>query len=68
MMKINNGLKSGFLIVFISILGIMFFKIKGDPIPVFFTRFLVVGIVVSAAGFFTSKMFPDDDSDDRRLR
>lgn len=46
----NNGTKSGLIILFISILGIVFFTIQGSEIPVFFTRFLIVGGLMTGGG------------------
>ena len=53
-MNFNNGLKSGLLIMFISVLGIVGFLVSGNPIPVFFKRFLVVGFIITFIGLATN--------------
>ena len=46
----NNGMKSGLLIIFISVLGIVFFTVKGSPVPEFFPKFLLVGGIMTGGG------------------
>ena len=65
----NNGLKSGLLIIGISILGIVFFTVSGRELPSFFTRFLIMGVVITALGIYATYMSKKEKNDDsKRLR
>ena len=64
----NNGLKSGLLIIGISLLGIAFFLISGREMPNFFPRFLLVGAIVSALGVYGAYQDKKEKNDEKRLR
>ena len=64
----NNGLKSGLLIVGISILGIAFFMISGREMPSFFPRFLIMGVIISALGLYAYATDKKEKNDEKRLK
>ena len=66
--KLNNGLKSGIIIVLISLIGIIVFSVMGKPIPVFFIRFLVMGALITIAGVFVLFRDSKDDKKDQGRR
>ncbi|MBP3816434.1 MAG: hypothetical protein J6H21_06170 [Firmicutes bacterium] len=66
--KLNNGLKSGVIILLISIAGIVIFNALGRPVPVFFTRFLVMGVLITIAGLFVLLRDVNNDKDDEGRR
>ncbi len=64
----NNGIKVGLIIIGISILGFAFFTISGREMPSFFTRFMIMGVVITALGVYAIFAEKKDKNDERRLR